>query len=72
MLAAGPVTYKIYVGKGDVPASEGKLPSVDGHSLLIVPGSTSGSTSVEIWPTPADATMGFLGCEINPISIPHS
>lgn len=62
LIAAGPVTYKVYDGAASVPREQGEKALANGHFLLAVPAGTA--ISVELWPTPVDAPMGFLGCDL--------
>jgi hypothetical protein len=68
MVATGNITYKVYEGAGSEPAAQGEQSLADGHLLLMVPVSKEGEPiSVELWPTPVNAPLGFLGCEISAI-----
>jgi hypothetical protein len=68
LLATKPVAYKVYAGQDSAPRTEGEIPLKANHFLLALP-ATQGDEliSVELWPEPMIATMGFLGCEIDTI-----
>ena len=65
LYSAGNIAYKIYSGEGGALSSQGELKISDGHVLLLVPnGAGTGLVSVELWPNPVQALMGFLGCNL--------
>jgi hypothetical protein len=62
----GRAMHKLYVGAESEPREQAETPLDDGHLLVVLPAIARGTpVSVELWPVPADATMGFLGCEID-------
>jgi len=62
----GRVMQKLYVGAESEPREQAEAALDDGHLLVALPPIALGTPlSVELWPVPADATMGFLGCEID-------
>jgi hypothetical protein len=62
----GRVMHKLYAGADSEPREQAETPLADGHMLLVLPALARGMpVSVELWPVPADATMGFIGCEID-------
>ena len=62
----GRVMHKLYVGAESEPREQAETPLDEGHLLVVLPAIARGTpVSVELWPVPADATMGFLGCEID-------
>jgi hypothetical protein len=62
----GRAMHKLCVGAASEPRDQSETPLTDGHLLLALPAVARGtSVSVELWPVPAEATMGFLGCEID-------
>jgi hypothetical protein len=68
LVSAGDIAYKVYAGAGSEPAAQGEMPLSDGHLFIMVPAVQSERlVSVELWPTPVNAPMGFLGCEISGI-----
>jgi acetyl esterase/lipase len=65
LLSAGHITYKIYRGENGVLREHGEAALNDNHFLLPVAASGPGEPiSVEMWPTPVDEMMGFLGCDL--------
>ena len=71
VLSAGNISYKIYAGDNGELREQGDAPLQGNHFLLAVPVSSAGEPiSVEIWPAPVTATMGFLGCDLATIN-PH-
>ena len=67
MLSAGPISYKVFTGRGADPTSQGKFLLINNHFLLVVPAQESAAVLVELWPTTDSAPMGFLGCELSAI-----
>jgi hypothetical protein len=62
----GRVMRKLYISAESEPREQAETPLDDGHLLVVLPAFARGTpVSVELWPVPADATMGFLGCEID-------
>lgn len=62
----GRVMQKLYIGAESEPREQAEAALDDGHLLVVLPAIARGTPlSVELWPVPADATMGFLGCEID-------
>jgi hypothetical protein len=62
----GRVMHKLYVGADSEPREQSETELDDGHLLLVLPDVARGTpVSVELWPAPSDARMGFLGCEID-------
>jgi hypothetical protein len=62
----GRAVHKLYVGAESQPREQSGPALADGHLLLVLPVVARGTpVSVELWPEPADATMGLLGCEID-------
>jgi len=62
----GRVMHKLYVGAESEPREQAETPLDNGHLLVLLPAIARGTpVSVELWPVPEDATMGFLGCEID-------
>jgi hypothetical protein len=62
----GRVMHRLYVGTGSELRALAETRRDDGHFLLVLPRVRRGTpVSVELWPVPADATMGLLGCEID-------
>jgi hypothetical protein len=62
LIAAGPVTVKVYAGAANQPREQSEKSLENGHLLLVVP--AAADISVELWPAPIDAKMGFLGCDL--------
>ncbi|HWA91052.1 MAG TPA: hypothetical protein VG889_13520 [Rhizomicrobium sp.] len=62
LIASGPVTYKVYAGPDGAPRAQSDETLKDGHLVISV--RAMGDVSVELWPKPVDATMGFLGCDL--------
>lgn len=67
----GRVMQKLYIGIESEPHEQGEAALDDGHLLVALSPIARGTpVSIELWPIPADATMGFLGCEIDtPVEI---
>jgi hypothetical protein len=62
----GRVVHKLYIDADSEPREQAETPLDDGHLLLVLPPVALGTpVSVELWPVPADAAMGLLGCEID-------
>ncbi len=62
----GRVMHKLYVGAESEPREQTETPLDNGHLLVVLPTIAHGTpVSVELWPVPEDATVGFLGCEID-------
>jgi hypothetical protein len=62
----GRVTEKLYVGAESKPREQFEAPLDNGHLLFVLPDlARETPVSVELWPKPSDAAMGFLGCEID-------
>jgi acetyl esterase/lipase len=65
LLSTGKIGYRIYAGDPATLSSQGHLPLASGHLLLLVPGSApEGEVSVELWPSPPHARVGFFGCDL--------
>ena len=66
LLSAGDISYKIYSGATESPRGHGQSALIDDHFMLLVTASGSSELiSVELWPTPVNETMGFLGCDLS-------
>lgn len=69
LISATPITYKIYSGPGAEPRAMGVRAIDRGHFLAVIQASEPGvAISVELWPTPDTALMGFLGCDLSPMN----
>ncbi len=67
--STGTVDFKIYAGDPGELASQGRTKLSGGHVLLLAPHfSRAGPVSVELWPNPENAPMGFFGCTLWPIT----
>lgn len=65
MISAGHIGYKLYGGNASSPEAQGDVALRDGHMLLMLPRlAASVPVSVELWPMPGTATVGFFGCDI--------
>ncbi len=70
LLTTAKLAYKVYAGENGKLTSQGDLPLSGGHALLLLPASTTGQpVSVEIWPSPDTAPMGFLGCDVGAFDV---
>ena len=71
MYSSGDVAYKIYSGDAGTLTAQGNLKIKNGHALLLLPArSRTEPASVELWPHPAHALLGFIGCALWPYSVP--
>jgi acetyl esterase/lipase len=69
MYSSGNVAFKVYAGDAGALTAHGELAPADGHAMLLLPASSHGGpVSVELWPNPAHALMGFFGCALWPYS----
>ena len=65
LYSAEGVSVKLYAGR---IAQEADKDLRDGHLFFLAPAFAAGTeVSLEIWPRPADAEMGFLGCDIEAV-----
>jgi acetyl esterase/lipase len=65
LVSRGNIRYRIYAGDPAALAGHGQLPLTSGHLLLAVPASVPpGEVSVELWPSPSRAQVGFFGCDL--------
>lgn len=62
LVASGSVTYKIFAGTDSEPREQAERTLDNGHLLLAV--APAADISVELWPAPLEAPMGFLGCDL--------
>lgn len=63
------VGYKIYAGVEGSQRGHGEVALRDGHFLLAVPiVATAYPISVELWPSPNHAVLGFFGCDLDTIA----
>lgn len=68
--SSGEIAYKIYAGDAGVLTAHGELKTANGHALLLLPaGGRTEPKSVELWPNPAHALLGFFGCTLWPYSL---
>jgi hypothetical protein len=69
LYSSGNVLYKVYSGNEGAFAGQGELKILNGHALLLLPARPrTEPVAVELWPNPAHALMGFLGCTIWPFT----
>jgi len=69
LLSHGDITWKIYIGAGERLRDQGRTALADNHFLLMVPAGSPGDiVSVELWPTPVTEPLGFLGCDLVPVT----
>jgi acetyl esterase/lipase len=65
LLSPGNIGYRIYAGDPAALGMHGQAALVSGHLLLLVAaGTPPGEVSVELWPAPAHAQVGFFGCDL--------
>jgi acetyl esterase/lipase len=65
VLSTAKIGYRIYAGDSATLASRGQLALANGHLLLLLPGRVpDGEVSVELWPSPPHARVGFFGCDL--------
>ncbi|MGH8252651.1 MAG: alpha/beta hydrolase [Steroidobacteraceae bacterium] len=69
MYSSGNVAFKIYAGDAGALTAHGELAATDGHALLLLASAHAGPASVELWPNPAQALLGFFGCALWPYSV---
>jgi hypothetical protein len=67
MLSTGGVDYKVYAGASGALRARGAMPRTgQDHYLLMVTAAVAGEpVSVELWPSPTTARLGFLGCDLS-------
>jgi len=69
LYSSGNIAYKIYSGDEGAFTGQGELKVLDGHVLLLLPARPRVEpVSVELWPNPAHALMGFFGCTLWPFT----
>jgi acetyl esterase/lipase len=72
LYSSGNVAYKIYSGDAGTLTAQGELQVKNGHVLLLLPARTrTEPVSVELWPNPAHALLGFFSCVLWPYSAPR-
>ncbi len=70
LYSSGNVAYKIYSGDTGALTAQGTLKIAKGHALLLLPARMrTEPVSVELWPNPAHALLGFFGCALWPYSL---
>lgn len=73
MYSSGNVAYKVYSGEKGALTGHGELDIRNGHALLPLPAQgRAESVSVELWPNPSHALLGFFGCARWPYSLTAS
>ena len=66
LLSSAKISYKIFIGSGAGPRESAARNLDGGHLLLALPAlRPATAVSVEFWPAPAHATLGFLGCDLS-------
>lgn len=72
LYSSGNIAFKIYAGDEGALSAQGELKVTNGHVLLLLPArARTEPASVELWPNPAHALLGFFGCELWPYSAPR-
>lgn len=72
LYSSGNIAFKIYSGEQGAFAGQGELKATNGHVLLLLPApARTEPVSVELWPNPSHALMGFFGCVLWPYSVPQ-